>query len=288
MLSSVFVEPSATILADFLQSIRKGPLLVITGAGVSLASGIPTFRGTDPSAVWKRDITELGTYRYFREDPVGSWTWYLSRFEKVLAARPNPAHRALAALEEWFLEHSGTFLLITQNIDTLHEDAGSRQLIKVHGSADRVRCARNGCSLGAPYGCLHRSEVDLGPFLATPSLSLVPRCPRCGDLLRQHVLWFDEYYSEHEDYQFERARRAIENMAGALFVGTSFSVGITEMVLQAGRSWSLPMISIDPSPTPPGKGVTHLQALSEELLPQVCRRIGVPLTTLGATFSLDG
>ncbi|MCH9649957.1 MAG: hypothetical protein K0U98_17100 [Deltaproteobacteria bacterium] len=288
MLSSNAVEPSATILADFLQSTRNGGILVITGAGASLASGIPTFRGTDPSAVWKRDITELGTNRYFREDPVGSWAWYLSRFEKVLAARPNPTHFALAALEKWAQEQDREFLLITQNIDTLHEDAGSRRLIKVHGSADRIRCARYGCRLGAPRGSLLRSEFDLEPFLAAPSLSLIPRCPQCGDLLRQHVLWFDEYYTEHEDYQFDRAQRALADMAGALFVGTSFSVGITEMVLQAGRSSDLPMISIDPSSTPPGRGVTHLQELSEQLLPEVCRRIGVPLTALGATFSLDG
>ena len=288
MLSSLAVETSAKILAEFLTSALKGVLLVVTGAGASLASGIPTFRGSDAGAVWKRDITELGTYRYFRQDPVGSWSWYLSRFEQVLAARPNPTHLALAALERWQRAREGQFLLITQNIDTLHEEAGSKQLAKVHGSADRVRCARYGCPLGAPRGSLPRSEFDLAPFLANPELALLPRCPQCGDLLRQHVLWFDEVYTEHADYRFDQARRAIEGMAGALFVGTSFSVGITEMVLQAGLSWGAPMISIDPTSAPPVKGLIHLRERSEELLPQVCRRLGVPLPPSGATFSLDG
>ena len=73
-------------------------MLVVTGAGISLASGIPTFRGRDPGAIWKRDVTELGTFRYFSEEPVGSWRWYLSRFAKTVGAKPNPAHTALVRL----------------------------------------------------------------------------------------------------------------------------------------------------------------------------------------------
>jgi hypothetical protein len=135
---------------------RRSSIVVTTGAGISLASGIPTFRGQDPGAVWKRDVTELGTFRYFREDPAGSWRWYMSRFDLVFAARPNAAHQALAALQTWQMGADGSFLLITQNIDTLHEQAGSLDLVKVHGSADRVRCAREGCLLGAPKGSLAR------------------------------------------------------------------------------------------------------------------------------------
>ena len=75
-------------------------LLVVTGAGVSLASGIPTFRGTDPGAVWANDVQEKGTIAYFNRDPVKSWQWYMSRFLKHLDAKPNAAHIALAALEK--------------------------------------------------------------------------------------------------------------------------------------------------------------------------------------------
>ncbi len=249
----------------------------MTGAGVSVASGIPTFRGTDPGAVWKRDVTELGTYRYFREDPVGSWSWYLSRFDKVLGARPNAAHHALAALERWQKARGGRFLLITQNIDTLHEDAGSREMIKVHGTADRVRCARVGCSLGAPGGSLRRAEIDLAAFLEAPSRENLPRCPECGNYLRQHVLWFDEYYGDHGDYQYERVRSALEEASLLLFIGTSFSVGVTEMALQAGFRWQAPMFSIDPSATITMRGLQALEAPAETLLPEVCRRLSVDL-----------
>src|SRR5512142_2502781 len=87
-------------ITGLLRSHSRGRVVVVTGAGISLASGIPTFRGTDPGAIWKRDVTELGTFQYFSEDPLGSWRWYLSRFEKTVGARPNPAHTALVALED--------------------------------------------------------------------------------------------------------------------------------------------------------------------------------------------
>src|SRR5258705_13860977 len=111
---------------------ERGLIVVITGAGISLASGIPTFRGNDPGAIWARDITEMATLRYYLSDPVGSWRWYRQRFLGVLAARPNPAHRALAAIERWQATRRGDILLVTQNIDTLHEQAGSARLRKVH------------------------------------------------------------------------------------------------------------------------------------------------------------
>jgi hypothetical protein len=88
---------------QLLQDLRDldGFLLVVTGAGISLASGIPTFRGTDPGAVWKTDILEMATDHFFQREPVESWRWYGSRFDRVVQALPNPAHHALAELERW-------------------------------------------------------------------------------------------------------------------------------------------------------------------------------------------
>ena len=104
-------DPDArATLAAAIEKVGTGYLVVVTGAGVSLASGIPTFRGADPGAVWKRDVTELGTNRYFEEDPAGSWSWYTSRFDIVLDKRPNPAHLALAAIERWQVARGGQFL----------------------------------------------------------------------------------------------------------------------------------------------------------------------------------
>lgn len=252
----------------------RGLWLVVTGAGVSHASGIPTFRGTDPGAVWAKDTTELATLRYFHEDPAGSWKWYLGRFDQVLAAQPNPAHRALVALERWQLGRGGQFLLVTQNVDPLHERAGSKELVKVHGSADRVRCVTGGCRYGAPRGSLARAEVDLAPFLADPSERRLPRCPACGNLLRQHVLWFDEYYHGHQDYQWDRVRAAAARAEVVLFVGTSFAVGVTELVLDAALARGAPVFSVDPAARAPAGGVTAIVEPAEVALPAVCAELG--------------
>lgn len=268
-------DPSSR-LADLIRPLDRGLLLVVTGAGVSLASGIPTFRGSDPGAIWKRDVTELGTFDFFRRDPAGSWQWYMERFDLVLGAKPNPAHLGLAALERWQLARGGDFLLVTQNIDTLHEQAGSQRMIKVHGTADRVRCSRSGCRLGEPAGSLARSEIDFGPFLAAPGAATVPRCPECGAYLRQHVLWFDEVYSSHADYQWERVLGAVDRMHLALCVGTSFAVGFTETVLQAAFWNGSRVVAVDPGAPPlaASRGFEHLRAPAEELLPAVCAALG--------------
>ncbi len=272
------MSTAAAHLAEALEGTRDGFLVVITGAGISAASGIPTFRGTDPDAVWKRDTTELATYRYFREDPVGSWRWYLSRFETLVGAEPNPAHFALTAIERWQLERGGRYLLVTQNIDTLHEQAGAREMVKVHGSSDRVRCPQHGCRHGAPRSSLSRTEIGIESFAEAPSMDSLPRCPECGDVLRPHVLWFDEFYTEHEDYQWERVQKAAYGMTLGLFVGTSFSVGVTDMFLQAGLARGAPRFSIDPAGDRVAySGVTTLAEKAEELLPATCERLGIEL-----------
>lgn len=266
------------IVADALRKADRGLILVVTGAGVSAASGLPLFRGTDPDAIWNRDVTEIGTVRYFERDPVGWWQWFRRSFEGLLEARPNPAHHALAALERWQAGRGGDFLLVTQNVDTLHEQAGSERLVKVHGTADRVRCARNGCRLGAPSGSFPAAEADFSRFEESPERQHLPRCPECGALVRAHALLFDEIYDEHFDYKFSEVRRAAERMALALFVGTSFSVGVTELILREALGWRLPVISIDPGAAgPPARGVVVIREPAEVLLPAVCRELGVEL-----------
>src|SRR3954462_3258093 len=109
------VTEVAEALAGAMTSI-----LVVTGAGVSHASGIATFRGTDPGAVWATSVKEKGTWAYFERDPVGSWTWYLARFDGLAGKLPNPGHQALVALESFQQARGGAHLLVTQNIDCLH------------------------------------------------------------------------------------------------------------------------------------------------------------------------
>jgi NAD-dependent deacetylase len=132
------MTPAGSIdqLVEALQS--GGPTLVVTGAGVSLASGIPTFRGTDAGAVWASNVMARATLEHFQREPADSWSWYRQRHAQVQAARPNPAHRALVDLEHWHAARGARFQLITQNIDLLHEAAGAGALVKVHGSIDRA------------------------------------------------------------------------------------------------------------------------------------------------------
>lgn len=256
-------------LVQALEELEGGSLVVLTGAGISLASGIPTFRGSDPGAVWKRDVVDMATASFFARDPVESWRWYLDRFQLVSSALPNPAHHALVALERWQTGR-GRFLLITQNVDTLHDRAGSRQLVEVHGRSDRLRCPADGCRYGAPRGSLPRADFDLGPFLADPRREHLPRCPACGAILRQHVLWFDEVYADHDDFQWDRVREAAETMDCLLSVGTSFSVGVTELFLQSALFRGVPVFSLDPAAGPPPyPGVVVLREKAEEVLPRL-------------------
>lgn len=247
-------------LADACRAAER--LVVLTGAGMGLASGIPTFRGTDPGAVWANDVMELGTRAYFERNPVGSWRWYRSRFAGLRGAEPNAGHHALVALERWQRARKAHFHLVTQNIDTLHRRAGSADVVEVHGRADRVRCPGRRCEFAAPAGSLDAAAFDWAAFDAAPSEDTLPRCPACGRFVRAHVLWFDESYGEHRDYGYETAVRAFAGADLILYVGTSFAVGITAAALDArAAQWT-----IDPADAAP-PGVRRLPATQEAALP---------------------
>lgn len=280
-----------TPLAEALEAAPT--LLVVTGAGISLASGIPTFRGKDPGAVWSEDVMTMGTRGFFERNPVESWRWYLSRFGKLFDKLPNPGHEALVTLEQWCAERA-PFLLVTQNIDGLHRKAGSQALVEVHGTAERVRCAREGCTFGAPEGSLAREAVDFAAFLADPCEATLPTCPACGEYVRAHVLWFDETYDGHLDFGYERVLEAAGSFDVILFVGTSFSVGVTELLLHQALLRECPLFVVDPVQAPdlsrythyrswpdihevkrfPPPRLTHLKGASEELLPALCAALG--------------
>ena len=267
---------AAPRLAEALLAARdaRGLVLVLTGAGVSLASGIPTFRGTDAGAVWANNVMARATWQHFVRDPVDSWTWYRERLGHVLGARPNAAHHALAALERWASTGAaGTFQLVTQNIDTLHEAAGSEALIKVHGSIDRARCADASCPESA--GTVPVTGLDFAAFDERPDAASIPRCASCGAPMRPHVLWFDEHYGSHPSYRWEAVLDACATMELVLAIGTSFSVGVTELVAtEAGRRRA-PLFVIDPHLSAiTGPRVVAVREKAEELLPAVCSLVG--------------
>jgi NAD-dependent deacetylase len=229
--------------------VDTGPLLVLTGAGVSASSGLATFRGIDPDAIWNVDVTAVATKQHFDRNPVKSWKWFRRHFAHVPLALPNPAHAALATLEAWWCDSERNFLLVTQNIDTLHEKAGSIRMAKVHGSWDRVRCSRDACRWGA-MGTLSATQVDFESFDRAPGLDTLPRCPECASLIRPHALLFDEAYTDHPNYQWNRLEDATDRMRLLLCVGTSFSVGVTDHILKTAIGKSVPIFIVDPRELP--------------------------------------
>lgn len=270
-------DPSSQLLTT-LQTIDPSFLLVVTGAGVSVASGIPTFRGKDPGAIWSRDVTEMATRGFFRANPVESWRWYLMRFGKILEAEPNPAHHALVELERWQKQRGQDFLLVTQNIDDLHDRAGQQNLIHVHGSVTKIRCSRDGCTLGSPGGSVSRPDAVLLAFEANPTEAQLPRCERCDSVMRPHVLWFDEYYQEHEDYGFDQVVAAADRASMALFIGTSFSVGVTDYLVRAVAGRGKPVLAIEPASPVGGYDdvITFVRGDAEVVLPKVVRGLQPP------------
>jgi NAD-dependent deacetylase len=189
---------------EVLQKLRSADsVAVLTGAGISAESGVPTFRGDE--GLWRKfKPEELATVDAFLSNPDLVWEWYRHRREILTRAEPNPGHLALRDLEGLFAE----FTLITQNIDGLHQRAGSQQVVELHGNIRRNRCLDCGNIL---------ESVDRAPEAA------VPRCP-CGGMLRPDVVWFGE----------SLPRRALEDAyLAATRCQVFFSIGTSAVVQPA-------------------------------------------------------
>jgi NAD-dependent deacetylase len=201
-------------------------LVVLTGAGISVESGIPTFRG--PEGLWRTfRPEELATFQAFARDPQLVWEWYDWRRGKIAQARPNPGHEALVRLEALVPE----FLLITQNVDGLHRLAGSRQLLEIHGSIWEVRC----------LDCGAVQEDRRVP------LPLLPYCNACGGLLRPNVVWFGEAL---DPVILRRAEAALTRCQAVLVVGTSAVVQPAASMALWARQSGAQVVEINPEPTP--------------------------------------
>jgi NAD-dependent deacetylase len=238
-------------------------VVILSGAGVSAESGVPTFRG--PGGLWRSHRPEeLATPGAFRGDPRLVWEWYAWRRERVSECAPNPGHRAVAA---WQLARSGVYV-VTQNVDGLHERAMLEALgetdgggaprpevlpLELHGSLFRVRCTQ--CSYRQP----HRGPVDAS------SLSTLPTCPRCASLLRPDVVWFGEALDPRVlSRAFELARRADV----CLVVGTSAVVHPAASVPLATLEGGGRIVEVNPDPTPLSESAwVAIRGPSGEVLP---------------------
>lgn len=205
-------------------------VVVVTGAGVSAESGIATFR--DKGGIWEQcDLERVATPEGFAADPDLVWRFYSERREQVLRCEPNPAHRAIAALER-YLEPRGRFLLVTQNVDGLHQRAGSRAVLPIHGSLLRTRCSNDACGT-RPFADERSYENG------------APRCPECGSLRRPDVVWFGEYLDPEME---RRARLAIADCDLFLAAGTSGVVYPVAGYVEIAADMGVPRILVNLEP----------------------------------------
>ena len=230
-------------------------VLVITGAGISAESGIPTFRG--PGGYWRNmDPMRLATMEAFRTDPDLVWTWYRERREKVRSAAPNPAHDAVARLAAVVPQ----FLLVTQNVDDLHQRARaggqsipSDRIVQIHGDLFVTRCVECGFE--------RRDDVS--------DEEGVPRCSQCGAAMRPGVVWFGEYLDPRK---VARVEAFIEDHAPdvSIVVGTTATFGYIESwaLAPVGRRGRL--IEVNPEPTPLSSAATTIvRAPAATALPRI-------------------
>ena len=228
-------------------------VVVFTGAGVSAESGIPTFRDKQ-TGLWARfDAAELATPEAFERDPALVWAWYEWRRAAVLNARPNPAHQAIAAMASFVPE----FTVITQNVDDLHERAGSREVLHLHGEILRPYCeeCRQPHTLPMPQPPAESARIE------------PPRCKSCNGRVRPGVVWFGESLPQR---QWLSACEAARRCDVFFCIGTSSRVqpaaSLTDLAIAAGAT----ALQVNPNSTDIDDAVTFaLRETAGSFLPQL-------------------
>lgn len=242
--------PGVEIPSQLVETLcTAGRIVALTGSGISAESGVPTFRDAQ-TGLWARyDPQELATPEAFARNPRLVWDWYEWRRGLVSTAEPNPGHRALVEIEN----RAPEFTVITQNVDGLHQTAGSRAVVELHGNIGRTRCSEEGV-LVEEYG-------DGRP----------PRCPRCGAFLRPDVVWFGEMLPFGALEEASEAARACDIF---LSIGTSSLVypaaGLPYEALENGAT----VVEINPSETPLTPRVHFvLRGRAGDVLPELLARL---------------
>ena len=234
-------------LVGSLEPTSRRPIVVVTGAGMSVASGIPTFRG--PEGYWtvgakEYHPQELATLAAFRAMPREVWRWYLYRRAVCNRAEPNPAHRAVADLER---AYGDGMAVVTQNVDGLHVRGGTslERTFEVHGSIDWMRDLKTDVRVPIPDGL--GVEDKEAPLTDAQWEQLVN--PATGERCRPHVLWFDEYYDE-VNYRMHSAMAAAASACLLVVCGTSGAAAApfraVELAMHAGAA----LIDISPDDNP--------------------------------------
>lgn len=241
-------------LKEVLEAFARGSgkICVLTGAGISAESGIPTFRG--PEGYWtvgsrEYQPQEMATYEMFTQHPEEVWRWYLYRLSVCRKADPNPGHLAIAEMERLFKDR---FTLITQNVDGLHLRAGNSltRTFQIHGNISFMRCA-DACTeepFPLPDVVPAKSKDDM---MTTEELHLL-RCPNCGGMTRPHVLWFDETYDEVY-YRFTSSLRVARETDLLITVGTSGATNLPNQVVWEARHRGAILVDVNAEENPFGR-----------------------------------
>lgn len=240
-------DHAAKDMAEVQRRVRHARrIVVLTGAGISAESGVPTFRGA--GGLWRTyRATDLATPEAFSRNPQLVWEFYNYRREVLQPLKPNAAHRALAALESYGKD----FVILTQNIDGLHQAAGSRAVVELHGNIWWVRCT----------GCGRKSEDRRVP------IPFPPHCEACGALLRPDVVWFGESLDPNV---LAKAYEKLEKCDLMLVIGTSAVVQpAASMGLYAQHHGAF-VVEINLEPTPYSRAFhVSLMGKAGELVPQI-------------------
>jgi NAD-dependent deacetylase len=231
-------------LADALKSANH--VLVLTGSGVSAESGVPTFREAQ-SGLWENfDPLQLATPEAFLQDPVTVWRWYQWRRQLVADVAPNPGHQALVRLAQ----RIPAMTLITQNVDGLHQRAGSQGVVEFHGNLFDDRCFADDC----PGGDVDDSQE-------------VPTCRTCGSYRRPGVVWFGEMIPPAA---LAAAEQGVRDCDLFMAVGTSSQVWPAAGLAESARACGATIVEINIEATPmSGASDYHLQGKSGEILPEL-------------------
>jgi NAD-dependent deacetylase len=244
--------PSTHFSSDLIEFLRRSRhAAVLTGAGVSAESGVPTFRDAQ-TGVWARfDPSELASVAAFVAQPRLVWDWYAWRRRLVAQAAPNPAHHALARLADLVPR----LTLITQNVDGLHQAAGSQNVVELHGNILRTKC-------------FNEDQVVVG-WQETPDAP--PRCPSCGGLLRPDVVWFGEALPFDA---IQSAITAAESCDVFFSIGTSSLVEPAASLAHLARRAGAVLVEVNPDVTPLSPFVAHaLRGPAGALLPELLRAV---------------
>lgn len=251
-----FAEPAQ--LAAAVQCLQDAShIAVLTGAGVSAESGLATFRDAEEGLWAKYDPMELAHIDAFHRDPELVTRWYHSRFTRARSCTPNAGHVAIARLQRALSDRGGTLSVITQNVDGLHQRAGTRDVIEIHGTILTWRCLESG----------RHYELDDIDFTRFPPRSAV------GGLLRPNVIWFGEVLPPDA---LEAAERALHACDAFISIGTSGTVWPAAGFVEIAKANGAATIEMNLEPTQLTDSVdVSLLGPSATTLPLLCKSLGI-------------